>query len=58
MSISADIFDCEEDAKSRISNLTILSSVFKSSLKLNLMKINKLCIEDTEFESKFEIKIV
>ncbi|WLW66054.1 hypothetical protein [Psychrobacter sp. van23A] len=56
MSISADIFDCEEDAKSRISNLTILSSVFKSSLKLNLMKINKLCIEDTEFESKFEIK--
>ncbi|WP_298971256.1 hypothetical protein [uncultured Psychrobacter sp.] len=56
MSIRADIFDCEEDSKGRIPNLIILSSVFESSLKLNSMHINKLFIEDTEFESKFEIK--
>jgi len=56
MSIRTDIFDCKEDSKGRISNLTILSSVFESSLKLNLMHINKIFIEDTEFESKFEIK--
>ena len=56
MSIRADIFDCEEYSKGRIPNLIILSSVFESSLKLNSMHINKLFIEDTEFESKFEIK--
>lgn len=56
ISIRADVFDCEEDSKGRIPNLIILSSVFESSLKLNSMHINKLFIEDTEFESKFEIK--
>lgn len=56
MSISKDVFDYEETKINKFSNLTILSCVFESGFKLNSVEINNLCIENTDFQSKCEVK--
>lgn len=56
MSIRKEIFDNQEDTENEISNLIILSCIFEYGFKLNSMKINSICIEDTEFKAEFEIK--
>lgn len=56
MNFKKELFSCEGSSKNKFSNLTVLSCIFEVSFKLNLVEINKLCIEDTEFQSKFEIK--
>src|SRR5699024_8493780 len=50
------LFNDEDGSPSKFLNLTLLSSVFEKSIELNALTINELCVEDTEFQSKFEIK--